>query len=263
MRLVIGLGPIGGNVGARLAELGQDVYGYDLNPDRVREWSKETESPAGSDLAAVDWPCVDSVHIAVRLADQVSSVFDSLRDHAGRPLTVVVHTTLAPEDARRLCSSAPDSWRVFEAPVSGGPAGARHGSMTIFLSGPPTTDAEDKLLADIAGRVFAMQSYGQPALVKLLNNALATYNLAATARMLNLAAQQGVPPQKLFEAIAASTGQSWMSDNFIDVQYDLLLKDVGLLRGAIGSLPAADLDDDVEQAIVHARALLSPDSAAE
>ena len=32
-----------------------------------------------------------------------------------------------------------------------------------------------------------MQSYGQPALVKLLNNALATYNLAATARMLNLA----------------------------------------------------------------------------
>jgi len=54
MRLVIGLGPIGGNVGARLAELGHDVYGYDLSPDRVREWSKETQSAAGSDLAAVD-----------------------------------------------------------------------------------------------------------------------------------------------------------------------------------------------------------------
>ena len=82
MRLVIGLGPIGGNVGARLAELGHDVYGYDLSPDRVREWSKETQSAAGSDLAAVDWPSVDSVHIAVRLADQVSSVFESLQDHA-------------------------------------------------------------------------------------------------------------------------------------------------------------------------------------
>ena len=263
MHLVIGLGPIGGNVGARLAELGQDVYGYDLNPDRVREWSEETKSPAGSDLAAVDWPSVDSVHIAVRLADQVSSVFDSLRDHGGRPLTVFVHTTVAPGDARRIFSSAPDSWRVFEAPVSGGPGGARQGSMTIFLAGPATTDAEDKLLAHISGRVFWMQSYGQPALVKLLNNALATYNLAATARMLNLAAQLKVPAKKLFELIGASTGQSWMSDNFIDVQYDLLLKDAGLLRGEIGSLPAADLDDDVEQAILHARALLSSASADE
>jgi len=261
MRLVIGLGPIGGNVGARLAELGHDVYGYDLSPDRVREWSKETQSAAGSDLAAVDWPSVDSVHIAVRLADQVSSVFESLQDHAGRALTVFVHTTLAPEDARRIFAAAPESWRVFEAPVSGGPAGARQGSMTIFLGGPPTTDAEDRLLSDISGRVFPTESYGQPALVKLLNNALATYNLAATARMLNLAAQLGVPATNLFEVIGVSTGRSWMSDNLIDVQYDLLLKDVGLLRGEIGSLHSGSLDDDVEQAILDARALLSTDTS--
>jgi 3-hydroxyisobutyrate dehydrogenase-like beta-hydroxyacid dehydrogenase len=53
--------------------------------------------------------------------------------------------------------------------------------MTIFFGGPATTDAEGKLLADVSGRVFRMPSYGQPALAKLLNNALATYNLAATA----------------------------------------------------------------------------------
>lgn len=113
--------------------------------------------------------------------------------------------------------------------------------MTIFLGGPATNDAEDKLLADLSGRVFRMESYGQPALVKLLNNALATYNLAATARVLNLAAEHGIPARDLFEVIGVPTGQSWMSDNFIDVQYDLLLKDVGLLRGKIGSLPAANL----------------------
>jgi len=54
-----------------------------------------------------------------------------------------------------------------------------------------------------------------------------------------------------------------VDDNVIDVRYDLLLKDVGLLRGEIGSLPAADLNDEVEQAILEARALLSPDSANE
>lgn len=117
MHLAIGLGPIGGNIGAHLAELGEEVYGYHFNPDRVREWSEATTSPAGSDVAAVDWPSVDSVHIAVRLADQVSSVFKALQDHTARPLTVFVHTTLAPKDARRIFSSTPGFWRAFEAPV--------------------------------------------------------------------------------------------------------------------------------------------------
>ena len=258
MHLLIGLGPIGGNIGARLAELGQQVYGYDLSPDRIREWSAETNSPAGSDLTAVDWPSVGSVHIAVRLADQVSSVFEALHNHAGAPLTVFVHTTLAPEDARRIFSSVPKAWRAFEAPVSGGPQGARRGTMTVFLSGPATTEAEDRLLDDISGRVFRMHSYGQPALVKLLNNTLATYNLAATARMLNLAAKHGVPATDFLDVVGVSTGQSWMSDNLVDVQYDLLLKDVGLLRGELGSLPAADLGDDVELEILRARAVLGP-----
>lgn len=261
MHLVIGLGPIGGNIGAHLAELGQQVHGHDFDTVRVRDWSAETRSPAGSDLAAVAWPSVASVHVAVRLADQVSSVFEALQGHTTEPLTVFVHTTLAPNDARRVFSSAPASWRTFEAPVSGGPQGARQGSMTVFLAGPATTPAEDRLLADISGRVFRMSSYGQPALVKLLNNALATYNLAATARMLNLAAEHGVHARDLFEVIGASTGRSWTSDNFRDVQYDLLLEDLGLLRGELGSLPGADLDDEVERAILQARALLGPDPA--
>ena len=46
-----------------------------------------------------------------------------------------------------------------------------------------------------------------------------------------------MPAKDLFEVIGVSTGQSWMSDNLVDVQYDLLLKDVGLLQGEIGSLP--------------------------
>jgi 3-hydroxyisobutyrate dehydrogenase-like beta-hydroxyacid dehydrogenase len=152
------------------------VHGNDLDPDRVREWSAATNSSAGCDLAAVDWPAVDTVPIAVPTADQVSSVSESLQEHAARPLTVLVHTTLAPGDARRVFSSAPGSWRAFEVPVSGGPQGARRGSMTTFVAGPAPTE-EEELLAAISGRIFRIQSYGQPALVKLLNNALATYDM--------------------------------------------------------------------------------------
>ncbi len=44
-----------------------------------------------------------------------------------------------------------------------------------------------------------------------------------------------------------------MSDNFIDVRYELLLKEVGLLRGELGSLLVAELDDEAEQTIMQAR----------
>jgi hypothetical protein len=42
-------------------------------------------------------------------------------------------------------------------------------------------------------------------------------------------------------------------------QYDVLLKNVGLLRGELDSLPSGGLDDDVQQAILQARALLGSD----
>ena len=50
MHLVIGLGPIGGNIVAHLAKLGLKVYRNDFNADRVREWSQDTKSSAGRSL---------------------------------------------------------------------------------------------------------------------------------------------------------------------------------------------------------------------
>jgi hypothetical protein len=41
--------------------------------------------------------------------------------------------------------------------------------------------------------------------------------------LLNLAPELGIPAKGLFEVIGVSTGKSWMTDKFIDVQYDLLL----------------------------------------
>lgn len=97
--------------------------------------------------------------------------------------------------------------------------------------------------------------------MKLLNNTLATYNLAATARMLNLTAEHEVPAQMLADVVAVSTGRSWMSNNLVDVQYDLLLKNVQLLRDDLGELPVLDLAEGVEQQILQARKHLESDGS--
>ncbi|GAB3681622.1 NAD(P)-dependent oxidoreductase [Saccharopolyspora tripterygii] len=257
MHLVIGLGPIGGNIGIHLAEQGREVYGYDLDTARVTDWAQESGSPfAGSELAAVPWDEITSVNIAVRLANQVEAVLDTLQDTTARSLSVFINTTLTPSDAKKIATRGDEGWRIFESPVSGGPAGARHGTMSIFLAGPAPTDDEERLLAAQAGHVFRLPEYGQPAMVKLLNNTLATYNLTATAQVLNLADSHGVPAEKLAEVLAVSTGQSWMSDNIEDVAYDLLLKGVELLRTEIPGIPVTDLAGNVEGHILAAREAL-------
>lgn len=245
MLLVVGLGPIGGGIGARLAELGRPVTGLDLDPARVAEWGEATGAPAGTDPGAVGWVDVDTVVVAVRTADQVTAALETIRTYRGEgSLTVYVVTTLAIADARAILPATPVAWRVFEAPVSGGPRGARGGTMSVFLAGPERTPADTALLAGLAGRVFAADGYGGAALLKLTNNTLGAYNAVALARMMRVAVQNGVPAERFLEVVGASSGQSWMSDNFAEFHDDLLFKDVRLLQGDLGALPAVALDGD-------------------
>ena len=105
MHLLIGLGPIGGHIGEQLAtppaprrRTDGDGSGFHAVP--VRDWSQPLQAPASVDLDTIDWLAVSSVHVSVPSAEQVVSVFHSLLDATTQPLTVFVHTTLAPHDER-------------------------------------------------------------------------------------------------------------------------------------------------------------------
>ncbi|MEO5316247.1 NAD(P)-binding domain-containing protein [Pseudarthrobacter sp. CC12] len=240
---IIGLGPIGANVGARLVEKGHQVVGLDLDAARAAAWSAETGATSVSDFDDLPWASIDTVFVAVRVASQLEAAFTSIAERsAGRDLSIFVLTTLTSRDAIRILGDAPTEWRTFEAPLSGGPQGARAGTMSLFLAGPDFTPAEEKIAGDIAGRIFHTTSYGDPATLKLLNNTLGTYNALATSAMLQLAIDRGVPASQFLDVVSASSGQSWMSDNFDNFTYDLLFKDVRLLLEEVDILPTVHID---------------------
>lgn len=241
--LIIGLGPIGAAVAERLIERGYSVVGFEVDKERAHAWANESEAPTASSPDDVDWSSIEAVHVAVRLASQLEQVLAMLRQRVPGALTVVVLTTLAPSDAERIFSEAPADWRVFEAPLSGGPQGARDGSMTLMLAGPGSSNADRTRFADMAARHFWTESYGQPALLKLLNNTLGAYNALATAAMLKLAVEHGSDGQQFLDVVNVSSGQSWMSTNFDNFHYPLLFKDAGLLIGDIGDMPGITLGD--------------------
>lgn len=94
-------------------------------------------------------------------------------------------------------------------------------------------------LDDLAARVFRLSGYGAPALVKLLNNALGTYHLTATARMLNLAESQGFLPATSGRCCGCPPGRAGCCGWRIPFLCGLLLVGVGLyIRLRIEETPA-------------------------
>ena len=77
--------------------------------------------------AAITRGVYESVRGGLRLTGHVAGA--AARSRTGEtPLSVFVLTTLTSRDAIRILGDSPAAWRTFEAPLSGGPQGARAGS---------------------------------------------------------------------------------------------------------------------------------------
>jgi 3-hydroxyisobutyrate dehydrogenase-like beta-hydroxyacid dehydrogenase len=164
---------------------------------------------------------------------------------------VLLCSTIAPEDtigfAERL---APSGLVVIDAPISGGPARALSGEMSMMLAGPADAlQALDGLLADLAKNRFHLGAkVGDAAKAKLVNNLLAGINLAAGAEALALGMQLGLAPQTIFDIVTASSGNSWIFKDRMGraIQDDfspraaapVLTKDLGLAVALAASVQA-------------------------
>jgi 3-hydroxyisobutyrate dehydrogenase-like beta-hydroxyacid dehydrogenase len=150
---------------------------------------------------------------------------------------------------------------VIELPVSGGELGAMAGTLTAMAAGPIEPRDEELLLGTIANELVRFDAYGEPTLAKLFNNVLAAYNATAYSRLLLLAREAGLEPAKLSRVIKLSSGGSWVADGFLELLDDLLVKDVDLLRGALGSLPTIGLngEQDFPGVLAEARGLFAPE----
>jgi 3-hydroxyisobutyrate dehydrogenase len=214
---LIGYGAMGSAMARNLHARGYALTVRDIRPEAQQEAADAgmavTESPAT--LAAA----VDVMAIVVVNAAQIADVLSGTPDcpgvlAGGRPGQVVLLcSTIAPQEAMRSAELLEAHGLVaIDAPISGGPARALSGAMSMMLAGPKDTlDGIEALLADLAHNRFQLGSrVGDAAKAKLVNNLLAGINLAAGAEALALGMRLGLEPQKIFDIITASSGNSWI-----------------------------------------------------
>lgn len=225
-----------------------------LTRHRVRTFTRDVRQDAESEAIELGaTPCASPAKLARKVDVAIVLVVDDVQvdavlfGHGGAAeafapgSVVVVSSTLDPQYVAAL---APQLARrgvdLVDAPVSGGPAKASAGTMTMMVSGSPSARARcAPVFERVAGRVFEVGDRpGQAAAFKIVNNLLAAVNLAAGAEALVLARKAGISAQAALEVINASSGASWIvadrmpralaGDGGVRAAAKILAKDVGI-----------------------------------
>lgn len=99
---------------------------------------------------------------------------------------------------------------LVDCPISGGPKGARAGTLTMLMAGPEAARAEVRpWLQRVGKNVFEVGDQpGQAQLMKLVNNLISAANLAAAFEALVLGAKGGLDPDMMVNVINVSTGRN-------------------------------------------------------
>jgi L-threonate 2-dehydrogenase len=225
---VIGVGAMGGAMAQRLSRLGWTVHVHDRLPARVAAAVQAGCLPA-ADAAELARHCrvlIVVVSDAAEAADALlgtggsagSAFAVSAVSAASAARAVLLCPTIAPEEVQALAHPLQTSGiGLLEAPMSGGPARALDATMSLMVAGDTALRAElGPLLADLSNHVIDLgPRLGDGSRMKLVNNLLATANLAAAAEAMDLAARVGLDPARTLEVIHRSSGQSWIADDRI------------------------------------------------
>lgn len=257
---VIGLGSMGLGMAQTLAAKGFRTLGFDLSAERRELAGRSAVEPL--DTIAAVFEASDFLVFSLPTAKDVAAVVNQhveiLHERAGAHVVVIDTSTSEPDVSRELAARLAALGHGFlDAPVSGGPAGAASGKLTMMIGGTE----EDLALARpvieaMAAKALHVGASGAGNVAKLVNNLLAAAHMVTTSEALKLAQAGGIDPEAALRVLNAASGRSmisevhfptWvMSDRFDSgFSMGLMRKDVRLaseLADRTGAaLPLADL----------------------
>lgn len=211
---LVGVGLMGGAMAERLCAQGWPVRAFDVVPQRLQG----VQVFGVQALASAREVAMNSEALVVCVVDaaQTEDVLFGPQGAAAalRPgQTVLLCPTIAPEDVERFAARlAERGVDTLDAPLSGGPARAREGRMSLMVAGADAVfEARRGLLETLGAPVFQVGTRpGDGARTKLVNNLLAGINLVGAAEALALAQRLGLNPATTLDVIERSSGQSWI-----------------------------------------------------
>ncbi len=263
----IGLGNLGVHLSTSLIRAGFSLTVHDLRPETaaglIEQGAAWAGSPAGV-AAASDTviTCLPSPAATAAVLTGETGVLASLRPGG----TWIEMSTNDPDEIRRLAERATQQGvACLEAPVTGGVHKAAAGAITVLAGGDLDIFEDHRpLLQAMGDPVLYMGPLGSASVIKVITNMLAFIHLVAAGEALMLAKRAGLDLRAAFEAIRASSGNSFVHETESQVilsgsynigfTMDLACKDLHLAHrlGQEHRVPL-ELAGLVEQIFIRAR----------
>ena len=168
---------------------------------------------AGAAVAASSKDVFDSVDLAfvsLPTPDIVEKVVLGGVEQGSRVKTVVDLSTSGPGMATRVSKGLePYGVGWIDAPVSGGVAGAKNGTLAVMASGPRATfEIAEPLLKNFGKVFFVGEKAGLAQVAKLGNNLLAAAALVISSEALVMGVKAGIDPKIMLDIINAGSGRN-------------------------------------------------------
>jgi len=241
----IGLGQMGAPMAERL--FGPDValHVFDPRPEAVagftaRGATGHASARAVADAAEIVFACLPSATVSDQVAAEVAEG-GAVRLYA--EMSTIGRAAIEAIAARMAARGI----GMVDAPISGGPAGARAGTLAMLAAGSAEAVAALRpWQLRIGARVFVLgEAPGQAQVMKLVNNLVFAANFASTCEAMVLGAKAGLDAQTMLEMLNAGTGSSMVTAKVMD----------SILAGEFRFGAAlAILDKDVTLGIAEAQA---------
>ena len=239
----IGLGTMGREMALNLIRSGMTVRVYDVRRDAIEELAALGASGVGSVADAAQG--ADAVITMLPNTPDVEAVVlgeHGLLEHPPKGRLVIDMSTIAPAAARSMYAQcAARNIEYLDAPVSGGPIGAKNASLSIMAGG--TAHGYEQALpyfSALGTTVTHVGASGAGQAVKLCNQLICGINIQAICEAIALGRASGVDLHQLREVLMGGSAASWMLDklgpSMIDgdasagFRINLMLKDLRLVQ---------------------------------
>lgn len=208
---LIGAGAMGGAIGTRLIETGNQLTVFDLDAEKVaaltslgaQSASTAAEAASISDVVILSLNSPKIVRIAVFGKDDVAA--------GAKPGTLIIDmSSIDPEATKELAADAAEKdLRWVDSPLSGGAPKALVGQLTLMAGGSEKDVADaHRVLRHVASNYTHMGPCGAGQTTKLINQVLCGLNFLAVAEATQLALDAGVDAAKIPQALRGGRADS-------------------------------------------------------
>jgi 3-hydroxyisobutyrate dehydrogenase-like beta-hydroxyacid dehydrogenase len=202
-----------------------------LAAEGVAEAADPAAVAAASDLVVICVPDAPQVEEVLFASNGVAA---GIRSGS----TVIDMSTISPVASQRFAEKLASAGVGFaDAPVSGGPARAKEGTLTIMVGAAPELFAHIEPVLQAMGTPYHLGGVGMGETVKLVNQIIIASVMIANAEALNFAKRAGADLESVRKVIATATGSNYVLDQWLPKTWlagtfeggfalDLLRKDV-------------------------------------